>query len=383
MQNELELPIDVWPHIAAYVPIPQLVSLLSVSHALQSAIVQEFANANNFKFILNQVFKTTEDGMVKKSGKGLVDSFTHLLKLFLKYEYTYPFDNITQILECVTDDSLFKLSGESMECVKLLLDDSRADPTVHNNIILRVGSIMGDVELVDLLLKNENVNPSVQENFPLILVAGFNHMEVAKLLVKHPRFNTQSLYHALTMAVTSGSLEMLQLLIDLPNQDHIDYFDLLSTAIMTKNAEKIKMIIKRKGTSSQDKNRFFQKMLNERLFDMVTLMLDDIEEPFLESMLITMVERGDIEAVKVLIDAGVSASGNENSAILFAAQYGFTQITKLLLKDKRVDLAFDRYRPLAVAVEIYNTEIAEMMLADARVDKNDEEVQKLMKKLRE
>ena len=51
-----------------------------------------------------------------------------------------------------------------VDVVKLLLHDSRVDPSADNNYAIRTASFNGHAEVVQLLLQDPRVDPSDREN---------------------------------------------------------------------------------------------------------------------------------------------------------------------------------------------------------------------------
>lgn len=71
--------------------------------------------------------------------------------------------------------------------VKLLLADSRVDPTADNNLAIQVASENGNAEVVKLLLADSRVDPTVDNNFAIRIASEHGHTEVVKLLLAHTR----------------------------------------------------------------------------------------------------------------------------------------------------------------------------------------------------
>ncbi|KAI8892338.1 hypothetical protein BC833DRAFT_625931 [Globomyces pollinis-pini] len=75
------------------------------------------------------------------------------------------------------------------------------------------------------------------------------------------------------------------------------------------------------------------------------------------------------DIVRILLEDGrLDPSEDNNSAIKFAARYGYAEILKILLKDKRVDPAVERNYAIRYASECGRTDIVKLLLNDERVD---------------
>jgi ankyrin repeat protein len=76
----------------------------------------------------------------------------------------------------------------SLEIVKLLLSDARVDPSARNNRALVDASQNGYLDIVKLLLKDDRVDPSAQDNYALYFASENGHLEIVNLLQSHTRF---------------------------------------------------------------------------------------------------------------------------------------------------------------------------------------------------
>jgi hypothetical protein len=78
---------------------------------------------------------------------------------------------------------------QHVEVVKLLLADSRVDPSAYNQFPIRNTCEKGYVEIVKLLLADKRVDPSVDNQFPIRKACEREkeYVEVVKLLLAHQR----------------------------------------------------------------------------------------------------------------------------------------------------------------------------------------------------
>ena len=84
------------------------------------------------------------------------------------------------------------------------------------------------------------------------------------------------------------------------------------------------------------------------------------------------VKTNNISAIKDLLQQGVDPSINNNTAIQIAAEKGYIEIIKLLLKDKRINPSDQRNDILQTIVKYGYTEIVKLLLKDPRVDPSDQ-----------
>jgi hypothetical protein len=59
-----------------------------------------------------------------------------------------------------------------VEVVKLLLQDSRVDPSAGHNYSIKAAAEFGYVKVVRELLKSPKVDPTVENNYPIRKAAG-------------------------------------------------------------------------------------------------------------------------------------------------------------------------------------------------------------------
>ena len=77
---------------------------------------------------------------------------------------------------------------ENTETLKLLLQDSRIDPSAQNNNFIILASKYGHLEIVKLLLQDFRVDPSAQNNKAIKKACKNNHFEIVEILMKDRRF---------------------------------------------------------------------------------------------------------------------------------------------------------------------------------------------------
>ena len=100
------------------------------------------------------------------------------------------------------------------DAFKLLLSDSRVNPSAQNNLAVRVASMYGHFEIVKLLLADDRVNPSAQNNQAFIDASGNGHLETVKLLLKDARVDPSAVENlAVRVASHNGHLDIVKLLL--------------------------------------------------------------------------------------------------------------------------------------------------------------------------
>ncbi|KAI8891857.1 hypothetical protein BC833DRAFT_613161 [Globomyces pollinis-pini] len=78
----------------------------------------------------------------------------------------------------------------NIQCVKLLMKDSRIDPCCRNHMAIKWTSCKeyGD-QILDVILQDQRVDPSINNNEPLFLACSNGRYKSVRLLVNHPKFN--------------------------------------------------------------------------------------------------------------------------------------------------------------------------------------------------
>jgi ankyrin repeat protein len=133
--------------------------------------------------------------------------FTDAVKLLLSDSRVDPsaYDNI----------ALCSAAGDGhIEIVKLLLSDSRLDLSARDNDALRYAARNGHTEIVKLLLSDSRVDPSALNNEALRYSAGDGHTEIVKLLLSDSRVDPSARDNdALRYAAKKGHTEIVKLLL--------------------------------------------------------------------------------------------------------------------------------------------------------------------------
>ena len=74
-----------------------------------------------------------------------------------------------------------------LEVVRVLLKDSRVDPSADNNQAIQFASENGHLEVVRELLKDSRVDPSANNNYAIQDASENGHLEVVRELLKDSR----------------------------------------------------------------------------------------------------------------------------------------------------------------------------------------------------
>ena len=94
-----------------------------------------------------------------------------------------------------------------------------------------------------------------------------------------------------------------------------------------------------------------------------------VEEGITDDLFIWASQYGYIDLVKMLLeDKRVNPAANDNFAIRLASRNGYTEVVKVLLADLRVDPCFADNHAIRWASKNGHTEIFKLLLKDSRVD---------------
>ncbi|KAJ2998700.1 hypothetical protein HDV02_004145 [Globomyces sp. JEL0801] len=116
----------------------------------------------------------------------------------------------------IEDNYLVRLASEKgdWQCLEILLQDSRVDPGVDSNISICVAAEKGYTKCLELLLKDGRVDPSTGTNYPIRSATYNRHVECVRLLMDDPRVNPTIFNNSLlTFAKESGIDQLYQIFV--------------------------------------------------------------------------------------------------------------------------------------------------------------------------
>jgi ankyrin repeat protein len=231
-----------------------------------------------------------------------------------------------------------------LEIVKLLMNDSRVDPSGGCNIAIYDACSNGHTAVVSLLLSDKRVDPSDQHNRAIHAACQKGYAEIAKLLLRDSRTDPSDNNNgAFRHACRNGHVDIVRLLM---NDKRVD--------------------------PSAEQNEGICQTSRNGHFETVKVLLTDmrVSPSAMKNVAIRQASRnGHFETVKLLLtDGRVDPSAVSNEAIRYACRNGHLKIAKLLLSDVRVDPSAVRNETICVASQNGHLEIVKLLLADVRVD---------------
>jgi hypothetical protein len=130
------------------------------------------------------------------------------------------------------------------ELVKLLLADKRVDPAVWGNTPLQLSCAHGHTEVVKLLLADERVDPCVGESSALRFACENDQAEVVKVLLEDKRVDPAADHNiALRLACSRGCVNVVKLLLADQRVDPSEDPSVLSQAMKDGFVEVVKLLL--------------------------------------------------------------------------------------------------------------------------------------------
>jgi hypothetical protein len=122
------------------------------------------------------------------------------------------------------------------DAVKLLLSDSRVDPSAWDNWALVCASENGHSDIVEILISDARIDPSAQDNAAVIFASQNGHLETVKLLLSDARVDPSAEDNrALPLASKNGHLEIVKLLESHPRFRDVPLEDSDSDSFLSEN----------------------------------------------------------------------------------------------------------------------------------------------------
>jgi ankyrin repeat protein len=119
---------------------------------------------------------------------------------------------MTMYTDDVNQNLTFASRDGDEEMVKILLADSRVDPSFEDNEALYVAAVWGRLHIVKVLLAHPLVDPSAKNNATILMAEKSGHLDVVKLLLLSARVACSEVDHTeLVLSLFSGAEMALQI----------------------------------------------------------------------------------------------------------------------------------------------------------------------------
>jgi ankyrin repeat protein len=105
------------------------------------------------------------------------------------------------------------IQANDIQKIKLLLNDSKIDPSFDENDYICFAAENGYSEIIELLLKDKRVNPSTLDNYPIRKASAYGYLDTVKLLLNNSKVDPSDYTSfAIRSAYISEHLEIVDLL---------------------------------------------------------------------------------------------------------------------------------------------------------------------------
>ncbi len=315
--------------------------------------------------------KTSVEIEEDKKSEKLINDGIGAIRNYIKL---YP--NDTSIYEQILFKVLDYANQNSSDIAVLILTNTSADPSIHDNKIITLASKYGHTELVKLLLRNyPKVDPSAQNNWAMRNAICSNHFKIVELLLKDPRIDL-SINNSLEFvnAVECGNIRIVELLLADKRMDpSARNNESIICAAERGNIHIVELLLKYPGVDpSAQNNKALVYAASHGHNEIVKLLLKypDVDPSAQNNKaLINAASYGHNEIVELLLKyPGVDPSAQNNKALINAASHGYNEIVKLLLKYPDVDPSAQNNKALIYAAERGNIRIVELLLKYPGVD---------------
>ena len=178
----------------------------------------------------------------------LLDDLVTYITQFIPREDWFAFQLVSkQLLRCArklvltairpNDDDLIRVCQKgNFLCVRMLLGVYNVDPSINDNVVIRLASYFGNLEVVALLLSDPRVNPSTDGNAAIRVASRQGHHAVVALLLADARVDPSARCNqAIDWAKRNGHHVVVDLLISDPRVDSIIRYNLAISSIVRAN----------------------------------------------------------------------------------------------------------------------------------------------------
>jgi len=275
------------------------------------------------------------------------------------------------------------IKEDHKEIVKLLLKDSRVDPTVNDNFVIKELCYRGEIELIDLIKVDPRVKLGQQEL--AIACNKYGNITVVKKLMNE--FNIIPSVRSLRNACWSKDNEIVRLFLKEPTLEKSKKL-LFLDACESGNTEIVELLLKVVDPTLED-NSGLMYACNYNYIDIVKLLLADNRidpneypedcggsdeyEIYAEPIRLACWV-GNIDIVKLLLEDSRVDLSSRHDTLEISCRKGYIDIVRLILADSRIDPSLHNNFALKLAKKENHTEIVNLLLSDPRVKAVDDSV---------
>ena len=133
--------------------------------------------------------------------------YTDVVNILLQYPWIDPTLHDEKNISVID----LAIKKGHLEIVKLLLEDSRIDPSEEGSFVLGLASEYGHLDIVQLLLQCPQVDPSDKNNYSIIFASQNGHLDIVALLLQDSRVDpTVEDNYAIQIATENGHLDVVR-----------------------------------------------------------------------------------------------------------------------------------------------------------------------------
>ena len=126
--------------------------------------------------ISKELASAAYEGNLNKVNQLLKSPFVNMKYEFLIGRFVVRFDPLS-----------IAIVKDRTDIIKRLLQDPRVDPSINDNIPVRMAATRNSIDIVKLLMKDTRVDPSAKDNYALIVARSKQLKTMTDLLMTDPR----------------------------------------------------------------------------------------------------------------------------------------------------------------------------------------------------
>jgi len=290
------------------------------------------------------------------------------LTICCDHGFTDIFDILINIPEIEPSDECLEsaISNGHLEIFHKLILDKRVQIT-DNMFITACSS--GQYEMAKELLKFD-IDPTAEDQLALHYAVENGHIEIVKMLLDLPEIDPSADdQNVLNIACQKGYYEIVEMLL---KDDRIDptFDDCISLQLASKYGYKniVELFINDgRIDSTICYNKAFEYALKSKKYEIADILVPYVDKETLNEGIKLTCKSGNYETTELLLSHGADPSVDNNICIIYACKNNNEKIVLLLLKDSRVDPTVDEYLPLVIAIKNNNYNIVNTLISDNRI----------------
>lgn len=261
---------------------------------------------------------------------------------------------------------MIAISDNNVDIVKILLEVSNTEIENENNeTALMIAT--GRNDLIELVL--QYANPNYQNKFGRTALMNTTNLDIINLLIKHGadvNIQDNNGYTALMIAVITGYLEHVNLLLSFANPNLLNNYNQTALYFASNNIEIVQSLLKFGADVNNGSSALIPAIVFGRL-DIVKLLIDSEISP--NGGLFNACHRNNFQIVRYLLSLNIYTDEKDRSLLLVSNRCNI-EIAKLLLENGADPNVYDEddCTPLMIGLQ-FDSKFAECIL-DYPIDIN-------------